>query len=64
LGVSSPYAKLIRGTMWEWFIKGVLRKNYTKFAKCGTIMKNPKHNLPKLEKYLALQDEMVVSYMI
>jgi hypothetical protein len=44
--------------MWEWFTKGVLRKNYIKLAKCGTIVKNPKHNLPKFEEYLALRYEM------
>jgi hypothetical protein len=49
--------------MWEWFTKGVLRENYIKFAKCEAIVKNPKHNLPRLEKYLALQNEMACVLM-
>jgi hypothetical protein len=29
LGVPSPYAKFIKGTMWEWFTKdGVLKEIY------------------------------------
>jgi hypothetical protein len=29
LGVPSPYAKLTRSTMWEWFTKkGELKENY------------------------------------
>jgi len=63
LGVPSPYAKLTSGTMWEWFTKGVLRENYIKFAKCEAIVKNPKHNLPRLEKYLALRNEMACVLM-
>jgi hypothetical protein len=60
LKILSPYAKLTSGTMWEWFTKDWVRKeNYIQVAKCGTIVKNPKYNMPKLEEHLKLKDEMV-----
>jgi hypothetical protein len=46
--------------MWEWFTKdGVWKENYIQVTKCGTIVQNPKYNMPKLEKHLKLKDEMV-----
>ncbi len=56
----SPYAKLTRSTMWEWFTKeGELKENYMEAAWHGTIMKAQKQNLPKLEEYLELCDEII-----
>jgi hypothetical protein len=58
--VPKPYAKLTKNTMWEWFTKeGELKENYMEATQCGIEVKNPKQNLPKLEEYLELHDEMV-----
>ncbi len=60
LGVPGPYAKLIRNTMWEWFTKeGELKENYMETTQHGTTMKTLKQNLPKLEEYLEICDEIV-----
>jgi hypothetical protein len=56
----SPYAKVPKSTMWEWFTKeGELKENYMEAAQRKTEVKNPKNNLPKLEEYPELHDEMV-----
>ncbi len=60
LGMSGPYAKLIRNTMWEWFTKeGELKENYMETTQYGTVLKTLKQNLPKLEEYLEICDEIV-----
>jgi hypothetical protein len=58
--VSNPYAKLTKNTMWEWFAKeGELKENYMEATQCKTEVKDPKKNLPKLEEYPELHDQMV-----
>jgi hypothetical protein len=43
LGVPNPYARLISGTMWEWFTKdGVLKKKSIQATNYGTTKENPK----------------------
>jgi hypothetical protein len=45
-------AKLITGTMWEWFTKeGALKENYIIATQHETSMKIPKQNLLELEEY-------------
>ncbi len=59
----SPYAKLTKNTMWEWFTKeDELKENYMEIAQRGTIVKSPKWNLLELEKYCEQCDEMFMSY--
>ncbi len=49
LGVPSPYAKLTRSTMWEWFTKeGELKENYMEVNWRGKTMKISKENSSKL----------------
>jgi hypothetical protein len=56
----SPYAKLNKSIMWEWFTKeGELKENYMETTQHGTIVKSAKWNLLEFEKYCELRDEMV-----
>jgi len=49
--VLSLYAKLIMSIMWEWLTKeGELKENYMEVAKHGTIVKNPKQNMPEFKE--------------
>jgi hypothetical protein len=34
---------------------GCWKKNYIQVAKCGTILKNPKYNMPELEEHFKLK---------
>jgi hypothetical protein len=46
--------------MWEWFIKeGEMKENYMEVDQRGTIVKSPKWNLLKLEKYCEHCDEII-----
>jgi hypothetical protein len=52
LGMLSLYVKLIKSTMWEWLTKeGELKENYMEVAQHGTIVKNPKQNMPEFKEY-------------
>jgi len=43
LGVPNQYARLTRGTMWEWFTKdGVLKKKLIQTTNYGTTKEIPK----------------------
>jgi hypothetical protein len=42
LGVPNPFARLTSGTMWEWFTKGGVERNYIQAMTRGTTKENPK----------------------
>jgi hypothetical protein len=57
----SPYEKLSRACLWEWFItSGELKPNYKHAMEVGTTMKSNKESMNALEDYLEVCDSFVV----
>jgi hypothetical protein len=57
----SPYEKLNRACLCEWFtISGELKPNYKHAMEVGTIVKSNKESMHALEDYLEVCDSFVV----
>jgi hypothetical protein len=58
--MSSPYEKLNRACLWDWFIiYGVLKPNYKHVVDFNTTMKPNKETIYTLEEYLELHDSFI-----
>jgi hypothetical protein len=50
--VSSPYEKLRKASLWDWFtLHGDLKSNYIHAQQLGTAIKKTKYNMLVLEEY-------------
>jgi hypothetical protein len=57
----SPYEKLNRACLWEWFItSGELKPNYKHALEVGTIVKSNKESMHALEDYPEVCDSLLV----
>ncbi len=57
----SPYEKLNRACLWEWFItSGELKTNYKHAMEVGTTMNSNKKSMHALEDYPKVCDSFVV----
>ncbi len=57
----SPYEKLSRACLWEWYTtSGGLKPNYKHVMQVGTTVKSNKKSMCALEDYLEVYDSIVV----
>jgi hypothetical protein len=58
--IPSPYEKLGRANLWDWFTRhSELKPNYIHATRLGTTIKPNKRNLQVLEEHPKLRDVLV-----
>jgi hypothetical protein len=58
--IPSPYEKLGRASLWDWFTPhNDLKPNYIHAQQLGTAIKKTKYNMLVLEEYPMLQNTLV-----